>query len=128
MTRLRKCSALILASIGVLVLSASPATAAANRYSDPFVIRAIEVVPGGYNVFPETGWPGSAANDPAGCVDPLIPFYSLRVANLTLEDRENIAKTILSAYLAGRKVQLYVHGTTCNGISPYYYGVMITND
>jgi hypothetical protein len=92
------------------------------------VIQALEVAQGGYNVFPGGGWPGNSTNDPADCTS-VVPFYTIRVANLAaLEDRENVAKTLLAAYLAGRKVQLYVHGTQCNGTSPYYYGAMVVNE
>lgn len=106
------------------------ARAAADRYSSFFTIKSIETDGDSYMIFPEN-LPNDAVNDPANCVPsgiPIVGAYRLTSARVAAgAPRELIAKTILSAFMAGRKIKLYLAGADCvgSGAWPAYSGVQL---
>jgi hypothetical protein len=83
-----------------------------------------KVTTGVYDLIPATAVPNNGANDPAGCVASSTPNIGRFVmgTGFTQEGRELIAKTLLSAFLAGKQVQVEVGSSVCSGGGNPTYG------
>jgi hypothetical protein len=85
----------------------------------------------GFQVVPETNSvANNSTNDPANCVpsdNPYISRFYLLNSNYTTEQRELLSRTLLSAFLAGKPVKLWVSetSTNCENNRPMYAGVSL---
>ncbi len=97
-------------------------SAFAGTWSPTYLqISNLETAVDGYVVYP-----GTAINNPAGCANTSQVFGS---ASTTAAEKELMSKTLLSAFLANRKVRLNVASTTCSsGGYPVYLGVRVDSD
>lgn len=97
----------------------------ATNSSDYFVIKNI-LSDGSTDlyVYPEAITDNSN-NDPANCGNP-ITRYAVSSA-LAEEAKDRLHKTLLSAFLAGKKVSVRIQetGTACSGTSPIIIGAWV---
>ena len=64
----------------------------------------------------------AAVINPAACTSTSV---YLPKSTLAESDRLALARDLLSAFLAGKRVQLKIDGTACNGGFPSYYAIKI---
>jgi hypothetical protein len=105
---------------GALILGVS-AVAMAAQWSSTVTIQRLEAGHGAdmYRVYPASG----SATNPASCSG--SNYYEIQ-SNEPAATRELYARTLLSAYLAGQKVQIYVSSDTCSDSSrPTIAGVRL---
>jgi hypothetical protein len=92
-------------------------TAFAGFWSSYVQLTNLDTAADGYIVYPS-----AAINNPAGCSDPSQVWgYS----GSTDVEKDLMNKTLLSAFLANRKVRLNVASTVCSGTHPVYLAVRV---
>ena len=94
--------------LGMLLVAGA---ARADGYSSYVTIRALEQTGDEYVIW-TTGVTNNATNNPASCTSGVGKYY-FYTSGLTAASKELMTRTLLSAFLAGRKVQLIVKSTTC---------------
>jgi hypothetical protein len=77
----------------------------AGYWSNYVPISMLETAADGYVVYP-----GAALNNPGGCTN-ATPAYGY--ASSTAAEKDAMNKTLLSAFLANRKVKLNIASTVC---------------
>ena len=92
-----------LALLGALTVAG---VARADNYTQFMTIVSLEVL-GDEMVVYTSGVPNNPTNNPGGCTGGTARYY-VHTASTSPEGRELMSKTLLSAFLAGRKVELYV--------------------
>jgi hypothetical protein len=92
-------------------------TAFAGIWSSYTQLANLDTAADGYIVYPAT-----AVNNPAGCSDTSQVWgYSASTA----EEKDLMNRTLLSAFLANRKVRLNIASSVCSGTHPVYLAVRV---
>ncbi|WP_437830816.1 hypothetical protein [Sorangium sp. So ce1153] len=109
----------VMALLGAAALGIT-SSAWAGTWYDSAAIDTIDTVPGiGYRIYTTTGNPADCAN--TGRLDP--------ISTITAAERQLMDKTILSAFLAGRKVQVNVSNSICTADGyPTYVWVRLSKN
>jgi hypothetical protein len=102
---------------GLMLLGAAQADAGVDGWTSYFNIEYLDSsstgAGEGYSVKGPGDFTGSLSN-PANCTGSLTYAY-VSTADTTATKRDMINKTLLSAFLAGKQVRLYMIGTKCSG-------------
>jgi hypothetical protein len=97
---------LLLSNLALLGALTVAGVARADNYTNWITIVNLEALADEMVVY-TSGVPNDLTNNPASCTGGTSRYY-VHTASTTPEGRELMSKTLLSAFLAGRKVQLYV--------------------
>lgn len=109
--------------LGVLLVAGA---ARADNYSSFIIIDALEQEGDEYVTW-TTGVTNNATNNPASC-SAGVGKYFFYTAGLTAASKELMTRTLLSAFLAGRKVQFTVKSSTCYNNYPVISSVSVDKD
>ncbi|XXX79850.1 hypothetical protein WMF30_13855 [Sorangium sp. So ce134] len=114
----------IMSLLGAAVL-AMTSSAWAGWWSSYGAIDYLDTTPGvGYRVYHP--YSGNVNGNPASCAN---TGYFEPFASATATERELMDKTLLSAFLAGRKVKINISNSTCSaGGYPVYIWVQLSKD
>jgi hypothetical protein len=110
----------ICAGFAAALFGLAPSSNAAVGWSQLFTIQRLETSSSDFFVEP-LELANNATNDPNNCqtTGSFVTGYRIATSGLTAEARELAAKTLLAAFMGGRKVELHI-SSTCSGTIPVF--------
>jgi hypothetical protein len=103
-----------------------PATALADTWTSYFVIDYLDNDGNtARDAFAVASDVGSFTTNPAGCAK---TTYAVANPNASAASKEIMNKVLLAAFLAGRKVRLYMSSSICSSGNVTYSAVAVDND
>jgi hypothetical protein len=116
----------------ILAGSLTHRSATAHNYTALWArIIQLETSSGGYNIHIDGGLTNNSANDPANCDGSIYNIYTYKVDDSwgTPEAREHLARVVLSAFMSGKSVKMYVLDNSCSSDGkPRYTGIQTHRD
>ncbi len=91
----------------------------AGVWSSYITIENLDTAPDGYWVYANSSTP---LNNPAGCAN---TTYAVPYSSASTTEKDLMSKTLLSAFLANRKVRLNMASTVCSGSGTSGYPVYL---
>jgi hypothetical protein len=114
--------------VGLVLFVAGEARAASWTANFKIAFMDTDAASGGYIIVPVAGTlANDSTNDPNNCISGTTPISSLHLyaANLNQTQKDLLARTLLSAFLANKSIKLEVSSVTCVNSRPAYGNVAV---